>query len=130
MPVKNPAERAITDVEKAIKAADTALEKAQIARQKADELVAVANRAEKTLRWSASHPDLPDDFDLNEFRRALAAPFEDDDEDEDDVDPVGPDEGEIEAVREGEADVEAGRVATLDAADEDDEDDNPFDDED
>lgn len=126
MPVKNPAERAITDVEKAIKAADTALEKAEIARHKFNELVSVANRAEKTLKWTASHPDLPDDFDLNEFRRALAAPFDD----EDDTDPVEPDEGEIEAVREGEADVEAGRVATLDAADEDDEDDNPFDDED
>lgn len=74
-----PTEKAIADVEKAIKEADKAAEKSEAAQTKADEAALAANRAEKTLRWTASHPDLPDDFDLDEFRRSLEEPFEETD---------------------------------------------------
>lgn len=99
MPVKSPEEKALADVEKAIKSADAAHEKYESVQAKADDALVAANRAEKTLKWTASHPDLPDDFDLDEFRRSLEQPFDDD------VDPVEPDEGEIAAVAEGEAEL-------------------------
>lgn len=90
MPRLTPETKAVADVEKAIKDADKAHEKADAAQAKADELAAAANRAEKTLKWTASHPDLPDNFDLDEFRRSLEAPFEDDVEGPTLEDVVGP----------------------------------------
>lgn len=69
-------ENALAAVEKAIKAHDTALEKAEAAQAKADEAVGKANRADRELKWTASHPDLPEDFDLDDFRKSLEAPFE------------------------------------------------------
>lgn len=77
MPVATPTERAIADVEKAIKAADAAQEKADKLQEKHDEAVGKANRANREVRWLANHPDLPEDFDLDEFRRSLEAPFSD-----------------------------------------------------
>jgi len=75
---KTPEERALADVEKAIKAHDTANEKAETAKAKYDELASKAKRSERELRWVASHPELPEDFDLDAFRQSLAAPFDDD----------------------------------------------------
>lgn len=115
MATKTPADRAIADVEKAIKDSDKAHEKHEVLQSKADEAYATVKRSERELKWRASHPDLPEDFDLDELRRSLAEPFADDD-----VDPVEPDEGEVAAVAEGEADVKAGRVTVLEPdADED-----------
>lgn len=90
----------VADVEKAIKAHDKAVEKAVVAQEKADAAFDAQKRAERELKWYANHPDLPEDFDLDEFRRSLEQPFDDD------VDPIEPDEGEIEAVAEGEAELD------------------------
>lgn len=78
MPRLTPKDKALADVEKAIKDADKAQEKVDALQDKLDDATDAANRAERTVKWTASHPDLPDDFDLDEFRRSLEAPFEDD----------------------------------------------------
>lgn len=117
--------KAIADVEKAIKAYEKTHEKAQAAEQKADEARAAEQRSLRELRWYANHPDLPDDFDLDEFRKSLEQPFEDGGAD------PGPDT-ELEAVLSDEdrevdvtpADEDADTSPDLDAADEDD--DDPF----
>lgn len=113
------------DVEKAIKALDKAVEKAVAAQEKADAAYETQKRAERELKWYANHPDLPEDFDLDEFRRSLEAPFDDDD-----VDPIEPDEGEVAAVAEAESELDDvvdegnNRLAPVD----EDDDDDPFDD--
>lgn len=117
MPVATPTDRAIAEVEKAIKASDSAAEKAEKLQEKADEASAAANRAARVVKHAATHPDLPEDFDLDEFRRSLAEPFEDEATAEDEVHGViDPDSDDPHI---------AAKTATLDV-----EDDDPFADED
>lgn len=104
---KTPEETALAAVAKAIQDEQKAQEKAYAAHEKFVALDAAAVRAHKTTNWSAAHPDLPDNFDIDAFRQELNTPFDDD------LDPVQSEEGEIAAVEEGLADVENGDVAAF-----------------
>lgn len=93
MAARTPEEKALSDVERAIKDYEKAVDKRTAAEAKADEARAAEHRALRTLEWTARHPDLAEDFNLAEFQQSLQEPFDD----------VEPDEGELAAVAEGEA---------------------------
>lgn len=116
MAVRTPEDKALSDVERAIKDYEKAVDKRTAADQKADDARAAENRALRTLEWTARHPDLSEDFDLAEFRQSLEAPFDDRSEDE-----VAEDAGND--VVEGDEDVKEGEAELDDAAPDDD---DPF----
>lgn len=73
---KTPAEKAVADVEKAYRDFEKANEKVLAAQEKLNALTEARTRADKTLIWTGSHPDLPDDFDLDAFVEGLKQPFD------------------------------------------------------
>jgi len=92
---KTPEEKALDDVRKAAIARDKAKQKHDDLQDRLSASIADLTRAQRVLKYSASHPDLPEDFDVDTF---LAA-------DAEDVDPIEPDEGELEAIAAGEAEL-------------------------
>lgn len=113
---KTPEDAALAAVAKAITDELKATEKLAAAEEKFLIAKATQVRAARTTKWAASHPDLPEGFDLETFRTEQLTPFEDD------VDPIEPDEDEIAAVQEGLAelndDVSEDRITIPDDASE------------
>lgn len=73
---RTPEDKALSDVEKAIKDEEKAQEKFESLKEKYEAANTAYLRSHKTTVWTASHPDLPDDFNLEQFRKQLAEPFE------------------------------------------------------
>lgn len=73
---KTPEDTALAAVAKAILEEQKAQEKANAAHEKYVAADTAAVRAHKTTKWTASHPDLPDDFDLDTFRAETLEPFD------------------------------------------------------
>lgn len=80
---KTPEEKALADVEKAWRDYEKASKKRVDAQAKIADLEAAQIRADKTLIWTASHPDLPDDFNVDEFVESLKEPFPEDESESD-----------------------------------------------
>lgn len=117
---KTPEESALAAVTKAIQDHEKASDKLVAAREKFDAAASAEHRAARTVTWAASHPDLPDDFDLDTFREQLAAPF--DEELEQEAEEIS------NAITSGEIDPDQLEVPD-DASSLDEEDDDPFGDE-
>lgn len=94
---RTPEETALAAVAKAVTDETKAREKREALQEKYDAATAAEKRATRTTQWTASHPDLPDDFDLEAFRVEQAAPF-------DEEDPVDEDAPVAEAALSGEPD--------------------------
>lgn len=73
---KTPEDTALSAVAKAILDHDKASDKLAAIKEKYDAAVAAEKRAARTVTWAATHPDLPDDFDLDTFRAETLEPFD------------------------------------------------------
>lgn len=80
---KTPEDTALAAVAKAILDQQKAKEKLDAAAEKWASATTAHHRAEKTTKWAASHPDLPEDFDLDTFRAETLEPFDDSDVEDD-----------------------------------------------
>lgn len=70
---RSPEDRALATVAKAIKDADRAERRYVAADAKVANLLQGRDRAQRFLQHVLAHPDLPEGFDLDDFRASLAS---------------------------------------------------------
>lgn len=111
----NPQDKATGDVEKAYRDLEKASKKVDDLQSKLDDAEATRARADRTLIWAASHPDLPEDFSLEDFVEELREPFKGDDEDDKTEPATDADDLQVAAVASARTDLDEGQEEKAEA---------------